>query len=153
MQNAKVRSWLAVLLLLLTSCIGEDAWSRWMSVHPHPDLAPLARVHLVVEDGWQSVGSVQSDAYRGALVTALMQRGVALDEDEDSAEATLLVRPWQSRLRARGGSFATTSSGVEVRILRKGDGERMFSGRFAGGPVAAGNAIADLVARGRIDTT
>jgi hypothetical protein len=153
MQQAKVRIWLSVLLLVLASCIGQDSWSRWMSVHPHPDLAPLARVHLVVEDGWQSVGTVQSDDYRGALIAALTQRGVALDENDDTAEATLLVRPWHERARVRGraGAFGTTTSGVEVRILRKADGARMFSGRFAGGPVDTGKAVADLVARGRVD--
>jgi hypothetical protein len=153
MQQAKVRIWLSVLLVALASCIGQDSWSRWVNVHPHPDLAPMGRVHLVIEDSWQSLGSVQSDDYGSALVTALAQRGIAVEQDEASTEATLVIRPWHERARVRGraGSFGSTSSGVEVRILRKGDGERLFAGRFAGGPVATGNAIADLVARGRVD--
>jgi hypothetical protein len=155
MQQAKVRIWLSVLLLALASCIGQDSWSRWVNAHPHPELAPMHRIHLVVEDGWQSVGSVQSDDYRGAIVTALTERGIAIEDDRDSSEATVLVRPWHQRARGggRGGSSGYSSSGVEVRIDRKADGQRIFSGRFAGGPAASGNAIADLVAHGRVDAT
>lgn len=156
MRSAKVHGWLWALLLLLSACIGQDSWYRWASVHPDPTLAPMHRMRLVVEDGWRSMGSAQSDAYRAALVDALARRGIALDDDADSVDATLVVQPWYQRAHGRGGRGGTagnSSVGVDIRIDRAGDHQRMFSGRFIGAPAAAANAIADLVEHGRVDET
>jgi hypothetical protein len=155
MRGANFYGWLCALPLVLTSCIGQDSWYRWANVHPHPELAPMHRMRLVVEDSWESLGSVQSDDYRNALVATLTQRGVVLDDDASNVDATILVRTWfhHPRGRGRGSAPGNSSAGVDIRIDRAADRQRVFSGRFIGGPAAAAQAVADLVVLGRVDET
>jgi len=155
MPRAKVHGWLYALPLFLASCIGQDSWYRWGSVHPHPELAPMHRMHLVVEDSWASLGSVQTEDYRVALAATLQQRGVVLDDDLGNVDATISVRPWFQHARGgrRGNSPCNSFVGVDIRIDRAADRQLVFSGRFFGGPAAAAQAVADLVVLGRVDET
>ena len=115
----------------------------------------MHRMRLVVEDGWASLGSVQTEDYRGALVATLQQRGVVLDDVAANVDATILVRPWFQHARGgrRGSAPGNSSAGVDIRIDRAADRQRVFSGRFIGGPAAAAQAVADLVVLGRVDET
>ena len=153
MQVAKFHGWTWMLAFLISACIGQDSWHRWASVHPSPELGPMRRMKVVVEDGWQSRGTMQSDEYRAALLDALAKRGVELGEDVENVDATLVIHPWVERPRGRGrtGSLGSYSAGVNVQIHRTSDRQRLFSGRFIGGPIAAGEAISELVVRGRVD--
>jgi hypothetical protein len=73
--------------------------------------------------------------------------------DDEGVGANVVVYPFRSIVGggSRSGGAWRIATGIEIRIERAIDGHLLFSGRFYGGPAKAADAIADLVALGRVD--